>query len=68
MTDIVDRLAHRLAAIKDRVRQLPRTLFTDERRDEDGDFTAMVMAKLRPRPCRGSGSIALKEPDDRYRI
>jgi hypothetical protein len=59
MTDIIDRLKQRLATIKDRVAA---AIGSDERRDDD-DFTAMVTAKLRPRPYRGSGAIALREPD-----
>ena len=63
MTDIVDRLVHKLAAIKARIAALPGSLFTDKRRDDDDDFAAMVTAKLRPRPHRGAGAIALREPE-----
>ena len=63
MTDIFDRLMHSLAVIKDRIADLPVTLFTDERRDDDDDIAAMVTAKLRPRPYRGAGAIALREPE-----
>ena len=64
MTDILDRLMHKLARVKDRVAA---AIGSDERRDDD-DFTAMVTARLRPRPYRGAGAIALREPDDRYRM
>ncbi len=64
MTDIIDRLKQSLATIKDRIAD---AIGRDERRDDD-DFTAMVTAKLRPRPYSGSGAIALVEPDDRYPI
>ena len=64
MTDIMDRLMHKLAAIKDRA---VAALGSDERRDDE-DFTALVTAKLRPRPYRGAGAIALREPDDRCQM
>jgi len=56
-----------LATIKDRVAAMIEPEHTDERRDDD-EFTAMVGAKLRPRPYRGSGAVALSEPDDRYQM
>lgn len=40
---------------------------TDEFSDDD-DFTAMVCAKLQPRPYSGSGGISLTEPDDHYPV
>ena len=64
MTDIIGRLRHTLATIGDRVLA---AIKSGERRDDD-DFTAMACSKLRPRPYRGSGAIALAEPDDRYQM
>ena len=62
MAAAIERLKHELAVLKDRLAKMIETEDTDERRDDD-DYTAMVTAKLRPRPYRGSGAIALREPD-----
>ena len=67
MARAIDRLRHELTALRDRLAEMIETEDADDRRDDD-DFTAMVTAKLRPRPHRGSGAVALREPDDRYHM
>ena len=64
MTDVIDRARQKLTALKDCLAEMIAAESTDERGDDD-DFSAMVCAKLRPRPYAGSGGIALAEPDDR---
>ena len=76
MAEATGRLKQKLAELLNRTDELTsleiveafvETESTDEFRDDD-DFTAMVCAKLRPRPYPGSGGIALTEPDDRFPI
>lgn len=62
MARTIDRLKQELAALKDRLAEMIETEDADDQRDDD-DYSAMVTAKVRPRPYRGSGAIALREPE-----
>jgi hypothetical protein len=71
---MVGKISELLRGAFDRVAANPETpakTIAPDAADDDSDFDepyAMVGARVRPRPYRGSGAIALPEPDDRYPV